>query len=75
MGITDAVVQAGIPSTLGFRWSVTDEGAKKLAVAFYESLLKQGNPEIALWKARGEVAKTLGRDDYTWLSPVLIHQV
>jgi CHAT domain-containing protein len=74
LGIADAVVQAGVPSTLGFRWPVSDVGAPKLAKAFYGSLLRQGSPEIALWKARRELAG-LGRDDPTWLSPILIHQV
>jgi CheY-like chemotaxis protein len=74
LGIADAVVRAGVPSTLGFRWPVSDEGAPKLALAFYESLLRQGSPEIALWEARRELAG-INRDDPTWLSPILIHQV
>jgi CHAT domain-containing protein len=74
LGIADAVIQAGVPSTLGFRWPVSDEGAPKLALAFYRSLLKRGSPEIALWQARRELA-ALNRDDATWLSPILIHQV
>jgi CHAT domain-containing protein len=74
LGIADAVVQAGVPSTLGFRWSVSDVGAPKLAEAFYRSLLRQGSPEVALWEARRELAG-LNRDDPTWLSPILIHQV
>jgi CHAT domain-containing protein len=74
LGIADAVVQAGVPSTLGFRWPVSDVGAPKLAEAFYRSLLRQGSPEIALWEARRELAG-LNRDDPTWLSPILIHQV
>jgi CheY-like chemotaxis protein len=74
LGIADAVSQAGVPSTLGFRWSVSDVGAPKLAEAFYGSLLRQGSPEIALWEARRELAG-LNRDDPTWLSPILMHQV
>jgi CHAT domain-containing protein/CheY-like chemotaxis protein len=74
LGIADAVVQAGVPSTLGFRWPVSDVGAPKLAEAFYGSLLRQGSPEIALWEARRELA-SLDRDEPTWLSPILIHQV
>lgn len=74
LGITDAVVQAGVPSTLGFRWPVSDTGSPQLSEAFYRSLLRQGSPEIALWEARRELAG-LKRDDPTWLSPILIHQV
>lgn len=73
LGLADAVAQAGIPSVLGFRWPVSDEGACKLTLAFYRSLLEQGNPEIALWSARRELA--VDREDTTWLSPILIHQV
>jgi ActR/RegA family two-component response regulator len=73
LGLADAAVQAGVPSVLGFRWPVSDKGAPKLALAFYQSLLEQGNPEIALWSARCELA-ALDRNDPTWLSPILIYQ-
>jgi CHAT domain-containing protein len=74
LGISDAVSQAGVPSTLGFRWPVSDEEALRLTLTFYESLLSQGSPEIALWEARRELARR-NRDDPAWLSPILIHQV
>jgi CheY-like chemotaxis protein len=74
LGIADATIQAGVPSALGYRWPVSDQGAPKLALAFYCSLLRHGSPEIALWQARRELAG-LDRDDPTWLSPILIHQV
>ena len=73
LGLADAVAQAGVPSVLGFRWPVSDDGARTLALAFYRSLLEQGSPEIALWSARCELA--IDRNDTTWLSPILIHQV
>ncbi|MBN1873937.1 MAG: CHAT domain-containing protein [Anaerolineae bacterium] len=73
LGLADAVIQAGVPSTLGFRWPVSDVGAPRLTRVFYHSLLEQGSPEIALWKARCEVA-ALDRNDMTWLSPILVHQ-
>ncbi len=74
LGLADGVVQAGVPSVLGFRWSVSDRGASEMALAFYRSLLDQGSPEIALWRARCELA-ALDRNDTTWMSPILIHQV
>jgi CHAT domain-containing protein len=74
LGLADAVVQAGIPTVLGYRWPVSDCGAQKMAQVFYKSLLEQGSPEIALWNARCEMA-ALDRNDPTWLSPILIHQV
>ncbi len=73
LGLADAVAQAGVPTVLGFRWPVSDDGARKLALAFYQSLLNQGSPEIALWSARCELAAA-DRNDPTWLSPILIHQ-
>ncbi|MBC8492557.1 MAG: CHAT domain-containing protein [Chloroflexi bacterium] len=73
LGLADAVVQAGVPSVLGFRWPVSDDRAHTLALAFYQSLLEQGSPEVALWHARRELA-AVDRNDPTWLSPILIHQ-
>lgn len=73
LGLADAVAQAGVPSVLGFRWPVSDDGARRMALAFYQSLLEQGNPEVALWYARCELS-TPDRNDPTWLSPMLIHQ-
>lgn len=72
LGLADAIVQAGVPSVLGFRWPASDTGARRLAMAFYRSLLEQGRPEIALWNARCELA--IDRNDTTWLSPILVHQ-
>lgn len=74
LGLADAVAQAGVPSVLGFRWPVSDEGASKMALAFYRSLLDKGSPEIALWNARCKLAAR-DRNDTTWMSPILIHQV
>ncbi len=74
LGLADAVAQAGVPSVLGFRWPVSDSGAQLLAQEFYKSLLDSGSPEIALWRARQELAAR-NRNDSTWMSPILIHQV
>ena len=73
LGIADGIVQAGVPAVLGFRWPVSDNGAKDLALAFYESLANQGQIDTALLQARKEIAGR-DRDDITWLSPVLIMQ-
>ena len=72
LGLADAAVQAGVPSVLGFRWPVADDGARRLALTFYQSLLDQGRPDVALFKARRELA--IDRNEPTWLSPILIHQ-
>jgi len=73
LGLADAVIQAGVPSAVGFRWPVSDIGAPQLTQIFYRSLLEQGSLEIALWRARRELAAP-DRNDMTWLSPILIHQ-
>jgi CHAT domain-containing protein/FixJ family two-component response regulator len=73
LGLADAAVKAGVPSVIGYRWPVSDIGAKNLATKFYESLFEQGNPQVALLNARRDVAG-LNRDDPAWLSPIMIHQ-
>lgn len=73
LGVADGLIHAGVPSVLGFRWRVSDAGARKMARVFYEFLLDTGSPEIALWRARRELA-TADKNDLTWLSPILIHQ-
>jgi hypothetical protein len=73
LGLADAVVQAGVPTILGFRWPVSDERAQQLALSFYDSLLEQGSPEIALWRARCELYSA-DKNEPTWLSPILISQ-
>jgi len=73
LGIADGIIQAGVPSVLGFRWPVSVGGARKLAIDFYRSLLKYGSPELALLDARRELAmSTLDTPD--WASPILVVQ-
>jgi CHAT domain-containing protein len=73
LGIADSLVYAGVPAVMGFRWPVSDDGAKRLALAFYQSLLDQGDVDLALLHARREVAMA-NKDDQTWLSPILVIQ-
>lgn len=73
MGIMDALIKNSIPSVLGFRWPVSDIGAKMLAVEFYRSFLSQGDLGIALLNARRRVAE-FSKNDFSWISPVLVIQ-
>lgn len=73
LGIADGLIQVGIPSVLGFRYPVSDNGAVTLAHEFYTSLAEQGKIDTALLHARCEVAMK-NRDDITWISPILIMQ-
>ena len=73
-GLMDAVVAAGIPSVLGYRWPVSSSGALILAQTFYDKLHQHESLETALLLARQEVRTQLGDEDQTWLSPILVVQ-
>lgn len=73
LGLTDAAISVGVPSVIGFRWPVTDQGAFTLSKVFYKELLTSGRPDHALCAARAEVYST-DHDDAAWLSPVLVMQ-
>jgi CHAT domain-containing protein len=71
LGAMDAIVRAGIPYVLGFRWHVVGERGRLFADAFYTHLLRPPfAPERALWYAR----KQMGEADETWTSPILVAQ-
>ena len=74
-GMLEALARADVPTVLGYRWTVTDESALRLAQVFYKGLWSTFSPGEALLDAR--VNATLGpggRDDETWASPVLLMQ-
>lgn len=74
LGVMDAVVQAGVPYVLGFRWYVTDAGSRRFATHFYERLLDLPRvPEQAVLYARRETYGDAGVDE-TWSSPILVAQ-
>jgi CheY-like chemotaxis protein len=73
LGLADGMIRAGVPSVLGLRWPVSDEGAQLLASSFYESLFTQGNLDVALLEARCRVAER-ERNEKAWISPILIAQ-
>ncbi len=73
LGVIDALARADIPTVLGYRWTVGDESALHLAKSFYESLWRTFSPAESLLEARIYTAAE-GRDDDTWLSPVLLVQ-
>jgi CHAT domain-containing protein len=75
LGMADGLIMAKVPSVLGFRWPVSDSGARELALTFYESLFDQGDLDTALFNARCQVAGS--EEDQNvgdWLSPILIVQ-
>ena len=72
----DSIVQADVPIVVGYRWVVSDDGARDLAGHFYSRLFCTWSAEDALFYARSAVSResSLGRDDETWASPVLVVQ-
>jgi CHAT domain-containing protein len=73
LGVMDAILQAGVPGVLGFRWDVTNRGAKAFAEYFYSALFETKSPETAALYARGQVYAKDGYDP-AWLSPILVMQ-
>lgn len=73
LGLADAIVQAGIPGVLGYRWSIRDESARRFAIRFYQELFASHSLEQATLKARRDLYGQ-NPDDETWTSPILVIQ-
>jgi CHAT domain-containing protein len=73
LGLADGIIQAGVPAVISFRWPVSDHGAQRFAISFYESFFQHGTLGRATLNARRDVAAE-SRSDRTWLSPILIMQ-
>jgi hypothetical protein len=76
VGTIHAVLSAGIPTAIGFRWAVSDKGAYALAGCFYEQLFAVGeafNPSRAMWRARRSVAGDKTTRD-AWASSLMVSQ-
>jgi len=73
LGLADGIIQAGVPAVISFRWPVSDHGAQRFALSFYESFFQLGSLGRAALNARRDVAAE-SRSDRTWLSPILIMQ-
>ncbi|GEM_PF-384355 len=73
LSIAESVIEAGIPTVLGFRWPINGTEAQALAVAFYQALAEHGEIDTALLQARQKV-KANDPSTWAWLSPSLIMQ-
>ena len=73
LGLADGIIQAGVPAVISFRWPVSERGAQRFALSFYESFFQHGSLGRAALNARRDVAAE-SRSDRTWLSPILIMQ-
>lgn len=70
----DALVGAGIPYVLGFRWHITESNSLKFATTFYENLFKHPLiPEKAALYARQAFFEGAEQNE-TWTSPILVAQ-
>ena len=70
----DALVRAGIPYILGFRWHITESNSLKFATTFYEKLFKHPLiPEKAALYARQAFFEGDVQNE-TWTSPILVAQ-
>jgi CHAT domain-containing protein len=72
LGVMDAIIAAGVPAVLGYRWPVSSSGAMILAQTFYDKLHQHESLEAALLLARQEVRAPI--DEQTSLSPNLVVQ-
>jgi CHAT domain-containing protein len=76
VGTMEAVVDAGVPSVVGFRWSVSDQSAFYLADEFYRQLFEvqtEKNLSLAMLEARRSVERRTDCFD-AWASSMLITQ-
>lgn len=74
-GTLEAIARSDVPFVLGYRWTVADRPAARLAGDFYRSLWRAFSPGEALLHARISASmEAKGRDDETWASPVLVTQ-
>jgi CheY-like chemotaxis protein len=75
-GTLEAIVRTDVPTVLGYRWTVGDHQARELAIAFYTQLFSTFAPGSSLLRARQMLASNpgAGRNDSTWLAPVLVEQ-
>lgn len=76
VGTIEAVVDAGVPNVVGFRWSVSDQSAFFLADEFYRQVFEvqtQKDLSLAMLEARRAVER---RSDFfdAWASSMLITQ-
>ena len=72
LGLSDGLLQAGIPAVLGYRWPIGNSGGERLATAFYRHLAEEGQLDTALLLARQNISAD--RQNRAWISPMLILQ-
>jgi energy-coupling factor transporter ATP-binding protein EcfA2 len=75
-GLLDDVVSSGIPNFVGFRWPVSADSSRALAVSFYQNLFEPpGGSELITALLRGRLA-ALGAGELSdaWASSIAVSQ-
>jgi CheY-like chemotaxis protein len=72
--VFESLAKADVPIIIGYRWSVKDRQAMRLAEVFYSELWRTLSPGEAMLSARLDAAREWGLDDDTWASPVVLMQ-
>lgn len=72
LGIIDALVTAGVPAAIGYRWPISDAGARAVALTFYDKIHQLDTLDEALLIARQEIRQQF--DDETWAAPIMVLQ-
>lgn len=70
----EAVLEAGVPAVVGFRWEIPDRDAARIAGHFYHALLDHDrgvNPAIAMRDAAGKVES----DCASWAAALVVCQL
>ncbi|HVE72818.1 MAG TPA: CHAT domain-containing protein [Thermoanaerobaculia bacterium] len=74
-GTLDGVVRGDVPITIGYRWNVSDLGARTFAQTFYKELFASLSPGMALLRSRRAAADHAGgRQKPLWASAVMVCQ-
>lgn len=74
LGTMDAIVKAGVPYVLGFRWYVTDQSSRTFANLFYQHFFTRPlAPELAVLTTRKRIYEEDALNE-TWSSPILVAQ-
>lgn len=73
LGLMDALVRAGVPNVLGYRWKLSADCRSRFAEQFYRSLLETASIPRAAYRAR-QAAYTTDANKMSWLSSIVIAQ-
>ena len=68
--LADAMVSAGVPEVVGFRWPIADRQSRTFAQRFYDSYLQEFDASLATFRARS----SFRTEAQIWAAAVVIAQ-